>query len=85
MTSPDAVSVTPGCVLMPITAVVRSITASAICEAMARLRMRSYSRCSEASEPAFTALKSVGRMASWASWAEADLVLNMRVWWYSAP
>jgi hypothetical protein len=24
-------------------------------------------------------------MASWASWADGDLVLNLRTWWYLAP
>ena len=56
----------------------RFMFASAICEATARFQISSYNFCSEESPVTLRILTSVGRIASWASWALAFLVLYWR-------
>ena len=63
MTSPEAVNVL-GLVDILMVAVVRSNSASAICDAIARFQINSYNRCALRSMPGFINEKSVGRMAS---------------------
>ena len=62
-----------------------SICASAICEAIARLRIRSYSLRSSLLAPATALFIYDGRMASCASCAPLDLVWYWRDLWYLSP
>ena len=75
MTSPLAINFS-GVEEIPMVAMVFSSLASAICEAMALFQISSYKRCSFLSPEIPCVEKSVGLMASWASWAPSVLVVN---------
>ena len=70
---------------MSIVMVVFSSLAGLIWLARVRRRIRSYSFWSYSFEVTDSLEMSVGRIASWASWADADFVLNLRTVEYSGP